>query len=62
MGRASRIRFLTSAQLRGEGTWFFSFGPGRGLVHTGRWTEAKRRATLLALEIGAEQIQVRVAR
>ena len=62
MSRTSRIRFVTTVPLRGEGTWFFTFGPGYGLVHTGRWSQARRRAALRAVALGTDTVGVRVAR
>ena len=62
MSRLARIRFVTDAKLRGEGTWFFTFGTGYSLVHTGRWSTAKRRAALRALELGTDRVKVRVTR
>jgi hypothetical protein len=44
------------------GTWFITFEPGRGLVHHGRWSDAKQRATAMAHQCGIFNASVRVAR
>ncbi len=52
---ASRLRVVRApgqSAPRGSATWILRLAPGVGLVHHGRWTDARARAERLARERG----------